>query len=336
MLTLAPYLSWLGTWWGRTIELLGAVLLFIWATRLEQDRENESRSLIYVPGGSSEGKIGLPPAKPKRHWFWARLGASTLVLGSLTLGLIFVVNKRKNPETVAHFTPAASPPAAQKQTSRPSDTSAANKSTKQSEMQKRSAPASSPTGQNQTQEHPDHKIGPNPGAAQPTQAAPQRTRNQPMIPGTYDSAYSEVDEALGSVSDLNSQWKGGILQQKDAKQHPDPDLTPQQIHDNYDMAIATLNASIGYEWNPIENRVRKAFADALTRMEMPGPRQLSPNEIAAETQKFTVIIATTRKGLSILDIQNDKLNERRFDQLQEYLTNLHTRLGDYSEIPKPQ
>ncbi len=83
LITLGPYLPMLGTWWGQSALLLAAALLFIWATRLEQERENDASSKIYLPGVSHDGKPGVPPPKPKRRWFWAKLAAFALALVSL-------------------------------------------------------------------------------------------------------------------------------------------------------------------------------------------------------------------------------------------------------------
>ena len=81
MITLDPYLHWLTTWWGQSTELIVGLLLLYGATVFEHKREAESHSLIFRPGGSHDGKPGLPAPKPKQQFVWIKIAVLPIACG---------------------------------------------------------------------------------------------------------------------------------------------------------------------------------------------------------------------------------------------------------------
>jgi len=73
-MSLGPYIRYLGNPLVQLGEVLGAVGLLVWATRLEQARETEAAPRIILPYGTGE------PERPKRHWFWVKIGGILAVI----------------------------------------------------------------------------------------------------------------------------------------------------------------------------------------------------------------------------------------------------------------
>ena len=170
--------------------------------------------------------------------------------------------------------------------------------------------------------------------SQPPQSSPSPVGAQtvPNMPAVADIPYNEVGDAVLRIMKVNNDWNGAapwaIAKLKKAD-------TPQERERQTILIAARMN-QINDQWKESAPYVQKSVADALNRMTKPGPNQLSPNESARRSQEFGEIIEAAGKmpdPAQIDDSNGSDLDPKRFDPLFNFLTALHTKLGDYPEVP---
>jgi hypothetical protein len=88
MIALEPYLGWLRRLWGQTLEVATAVVFFVYATRLGQDREKEEAPRMLLPIGSRTRQPGIRQ-KTKHRWLWAKSAVITLSFGVVVIAMVF-------------------------------------------------------------------------------------------------------------------------------------------------------------------------------------------------------------------------------------------------------
>lgn len=92
-MTLTPYLGVLGTPLAFVLELVGVAYLLFCATRLEHAREADETPRIIRPWSE--------PEKPKRHWFWIKIGVASAVVSGLSALVVFSMLRHAPAPSVA-------------------------------------------------------------------------------------------------------------------------------------------------------------------------------------------------------------------------------------------
>ncbi|HKS72488.1 MAG TPA: hypothetical protein VJQ82_04780 [Terriglobales bacterium] len=79
--------------------------------------------------------------------------------------------------------------------------------------------------------------------------------------------------------------------------------------------------------------VGTAVEDAIKRMEMPGEKQITPNQASQLRQAYRAALVTAETSPSLNELQTRRVDPQRFEQFVDFLTELLKRLGDYRENP---
>ncbi len=349
-MTLAPYLQQLGTWWGQSLLFVAAVIFFIWATRLEQEREQEeaskNASLIYRPGGSSEGKIGLPPPKPIPHhrWHWAKIGGLTCCVGFIVIGIAYAFQHHVSSRREQHQ--QSPPPRAQLQSSPVS----------------RPTPNSSPSAGPKVSPHRTQKDVNQPIPQQNPPTAQRQSDTQAVPPPitlpsaqTFDlpgssSVYGRVQSTVRELNEWSSNYVNRI----------------QTIHNQVSMAArVSPGAQMNSDFQKQElARVEKARAqaevdardalraaddqatnwmeahknsysslhqDAIGHMKRYKPNEWTINVVDEDQQLFNAAIKKADSQTPFADIEQDKMDMARFSPLLNYFTGLARKLREYPD-----
>ena len=111
--------------------------------------------------------------------------------------------------------------------------------------------------------------------------------------------------------------------------------TPQEMK-NRANGLLEADEKIRGLWDSLEPDVDKAHLDAIARMAEPGPKQLSPNEIARDKKEFAEAIKRADVRISFDEMSRNTYDDQRFSDLVNYFKSLQIRLGDYGEIPTQQ
>jgi hypothetical protein len=164
-------------------------------------------------------------------------------------------------------------------------------------------------------------------------APPAGSAENPSNDGAQ-SAYGEVQNVLERVRVLNGTWTEGVSRWKHlGETAPNDPSKTKALQERSDLEIARLNDAVSEQWRSTLGLVSTAVKDAFTRMNMPGPKQLSPNEFQLEEQELDAAWSVAGKGVALEDIQGKRFNEQRFEPMQNFLQALLQKLGDYPESP---
>jgi hypothetical protein len=87
------------------------------------------------------------------------------------------------------------------------------------------------------------------------------------------------------------------------------------------------------KWQEVLPKVKQAHTEAILRLRMPGPAQLTPNQLKQDEQVFNDAIGRAGIQPSLDDLSANRLDLDRFQPLLNYLTNIQKRLVDLSENP---
>src|ERR1700723_912925 len=144
LMSLNPYIHYLERPIPQIFEILLVVGLLIWATKLEQAREDDDVPRIMLPYGNRE------PAKPQSHWFWVKSGIVFAVVCLVVIGISARVHRTPPKDQIAAATPSEKP---KPLGSSPPDTHPTKLASPQPQHTK-TPPKDAPT---QTSENPTHK-----------------------------------------------------------------------------------------------------------------------------------------------------------------------------------
>jgi len=167
----------------------------------------------------------------------------------------------------------------------------------------------------------------------------------PMMPGagtapkqspasaTTTSAYQELQKAIDSVQVVSNDWAGSIMsaeitRSRTVNRYQDktaPAVVAAQRQ--YELMIARADERRLEHWKAISQDVNKAHSNAIARMKVSGPSQVTPNQVHEDDIEFNKL--TAQMGQAVTDTGNP--DRGMIQPLSVYLGNLQKKLGDYQE-----
>jgi hypothetical protein len=167
-------------------------------------------------------------------------------------------------------------------------------------------------------------------------ASPTRPQTLQQIPSS--GPYEEVKNALSSVETLDREWRIGVImaegilesQRRIAAKSNQPKVL-LDAQDKFVLDIGNLSGSL--DWSQTKSLVNNATRDAIGRMSLPGPMQMTPNQIREENGRCQEAIRVAENGPSIIEVRSYHVSPDRYQALEKYLGDLLEKLGDYSENP---
>lgn len=211
---------------------------------------------------------------------------------------------------------------------------AGNKKGKASGNSTRAAPSIKTVGHNHPAAQPA-TVRPSP-ARQITPHSSQRLSGRPEL-----SAYSQVQKVAEEVNTKSRNWADGLdFCQAGYDQYVGMagELSKSELQSIRKKAlnryVACVQAFLD-RFRPVDQgAVEAAVEDAIKRMQMPGEKQITPNQASQLRQECEAALANAQAGPSLDDPKPDKADRSRFKPLADYLTKLLKRLGGYRENPR--
>jgi len=158
--------------------------------------------------------------------------------------------------------------------------------------------------------------------------------------GPVESAYFDVANAISNVQSLNDSWLQSLesIAPLDGSPNREKDAPPsEEIRFRYYSDVTQLIDRTNRGWKGLRQTVvDKAVEEALIRMTMVGPKQITPNEASQERRDFENASEIAERKETFSDIENGKINKSRYDPVLTYLRRLHLKLADYPETPTQQ